>query len=123
MFRDFSHRTLFEQTEAVANLYDNTNVMMWKLGPKEKKMGSYIVTTDFPFVHEVDPDSLAVKRKLSLDPMRDGMSMGTCAHFRREVGKNSSLNFHMMYNPLSLHPDFVLYRFHNSWEVKSRYKD
>ena len=106
-----------EQAEAVSNLYDNTNVMLWKLGPASKDVGSYIATTDFPYVHEIDPDTLAVKQKLGLDPITDGISMGTCSHFRREVGKDSSINFHMIYNLMTLRPDFAIYRFGNTWEV------
>ena len=107
----------------VANLFDNTNVMLWKLGPVNEKAGTYIATTDFPYVHEIDPDTLAVKKKVGMDLLQDGISMQSCAHFRREVGKNSSLNFHMMYNPLRLKPDFVLYRFENSMEVRGNGPD
>ena len=57
--------------------------------------------------------TLAVKQKLSVE----GMSLGSCSHWRREVGTDNSLNFHIFYNPLSLHEDFVLYRFGNTWEV------
>jgi len=107
-----------EQPVAVSNLYDNTNVMLWKLGATNSRNGTYIATTDFPVVHEIDPDTLAVKQKLGMNMMTDGISMQTCSHFRREAGKDTSINFHMMYNPITLMPDFVLFRFGNNWEVR-----
>ena len=101
------------------NGFDNTNVMLWKLGPADKNTGSYISVTDYPDVHEMDPNTLAVKEKQGLNPLTDGISMGSCAHWRREAGKDSSINFHMIYNPLTFRPDFVLYRSGNSYEVRN----
>ena len=103
--------------EGAVNGFDNTNVMLWKLGPADKNIGSYISVTDYPDVHEMDPDSLAVRHKWGLNQLTEGISLGSCAHWRREVGKDSSINFHMIYNPLTLKPDFVLYRFGNTYEV------
>ena len=111
-------RTLFEVAEAVVNSYDNTNVMLWKLGPADKNVGMYIATTDYPYVHEIDPDTLAVRHKWGLNQLTDGISLGSCSHWRREVGTDNSLNFHMIYNALTLHEDFTLYRFGNTWQVK-----
>jgi len=111
---------LFELAEGVINGYDNTNVMMWKLGPKDKNDGIYIATTDYPYVHEMDPDTLAVKHKWGLNQLTDGMSLGSCSHWRREVGSDNSLNFHMMFNPLTLHQDFVLYRFGSTWQDRKQ---
>ena len=91
---------MFEIMEGAVNGFDNTNVMLWKLGPADKNTGTYISTTDFPFVHEMDPDTLAVKQKWGLNALTDGISLGSCSHWRREVGKDSSLNYHMMYNCL-----------------------
>ena len=102
--------------EGAVNGFDNTNVMLWKLGPADKTIGSYIAVTDYPYVHEMDPDSLAVRHKWGLN-ITEGISLGSCAHWRREVGKDSSINFHMIYNPLTLKPDFVLYRFGNTFQV------
>jgi len=110
--------TMMEQPVAVSNLYDNTNVMLWKLGATNSRNGTYIATTDFPVVHEIDPDTLAVKQKLGMNMMTDGISMQTCSHFKREAGKDTSINFHMMYNPITLMPDFVLFRFGNNWEER-----
>jgi hypothetical protein len=105
--------------EGAVNGFDNTNVMLWKLGPADKNTGTYIATTDFPYVHEMDPDTLAVKHKWGLNELTDGISLGSCSHWRREVGKDSSIQYHMIYNPLTLRPDFVLYRFGNTWQVSS----
>jgi len=107
---------LLELAEGVRNGFDNTNVMLWKLGPADKEVGMYVATTDYPMVHEIDPDTLAVKHVWDFNIFIDGMSLGSCSHWKREVGKDTSLNFHMMYNPLSLHLDFVLYRFGNTWQ-------
>jgi len=109
---------LFELAEGVVNGYDNTNVMLWKLGPNDKETGMYIATTDYPYVHEMDPDTLAVKHKWGLNQITDGMSLGSCSHWRREVGKTTSINFHMMFNPLGLSENFVLYRFGNTWQER-----
>ena len=117
MFNTLFLRNVFEMMEGAVNGFDNTNVMLWKLGPADKNTGTYISTTDFPYVHEMDPDTLAVKQKWGLNALTDGISLGSCSHWRREVGKDSSLNYHMMYNPNKLHPDFVIYRFGNSFEV------
>ena len=111
------HRNVFEMMEGAVNGFDNTNVMLWKLGPADKNIGSYIAVTDYPDVHEMDPDSLAVMHKWGLNELTEGISLGSCAHWRREVGKDSSINFHMIYNPLTLRPDFVLYRFGNTFQV------
>jgi carotenoid cleavage dioxygenase-like enzyme len=109
---------VFEMLEGAVNGFDNTNVMLWKLGPADKNIGSYISVTDYPDVHEMDPDSLAVRHKWGLNQLTEGISLGSCAHWRREVGKDSSINFHMIYNPLTLKPDFVLYRFGNTYEER-----
>jgi hypothetical protein len=114
-------RNLFEVAEGVVNGYDNTNVMLWKLGPAVKETGMYIATTDYPYVHEMDPDTLAVKNKLGLNQLTEGISLGSCSHWRREVGTDNSLNFHMIYNALHIAEDFVLYRFGSTWEVKKYY--
>ena len=74
--------------------YDNTNVMLWRLGPEDASAATYIATTDFPLVHEVDPASLAVIAYRTPSPIRDGLSMSSCSHWRREVGADSSLQFH-----------------------------
>jgi len=108
---------VWEMMEGAVNGYDNTNVMLWKLGPADKDQGSYIAVTDFPDVHEIDPDTLAVKQKWGLSPT-EGISLGSCAHWRREAGKNTSINFHMVYNPLTLKPDFVLYRFGDNYQER-----
>ena len=46
-----------EVMEGINNGFDNTNVMLWKLGPEDRNIGEYIAVTDYPYVHEVDPDS------------------------------------------------------------------
>merc|ERR1719150_3653377 len=107
--------------------------MLWKLGPEDKSDGQvcffdicfisyvfflqYLAVTDFPYVHEVDPDTFAVKAKYGLN-MMEGISMSSSAHWRREVNKDSSLQFHMIYNPITMKADFALYRFHSTWEER-----
>ena len=56
--------------EGLSNGYDNTNVMLWKLGGANKKVGQYLAVTDYPYVHEVDPDTLAVKKMRMEDDLR-----------------------------------------------------
>ena len=106
-----------ELVEGLINGYDNTNVLVWKLGPEDKSIGEYIAATDYPLVHQMDMETLAVKGKAELNMIRDGMSIGSCAHWRREVGSSNSLNYHIIMNPISLEMDFTLYRFKHSWEV------
>merc|ERR1739838_474495 len=91
---------VFEMMEGAVNGFDNTNVMLWKLGPTDKDKGIYISVTDFPTVHEMDPDTLAVKQKLGLNELTDGISLGSCAHWRREAGKDSSIKFPMHHKSL-----------------------
>ena len=50
--------------------------------------------------------------------MMEGISMSSSAHWRREVNKDSSLQFHMIYNPITMKADFALYRFHSAWEER-----
>ena len=69
--------------EADVNGYDNINVMLWKLGPADKDKGIYIATGHLPYVHEIDPDTLAVKHKWGLNPHTDGISMASCPHWHR----------------------------------------
>ena len=66
-------------------------------------------------MHEINPDTLAVKAKYSLS-MMEGISMSSSSHFRREVNKDSSLQFHMIFNPFTMTTDFTLYRFFSTWE-------
>jgi len=105
--------TILELFNVFQNLYDNTNVMLWKLGPEDSSVGQYLAVTDYPKVNLIDPKTLAVKDLLTIDPS-EGTSMASCAHWRREVGKNTSLNFHVMYDFFSGNNNFVLYRFGNS---------
>jgi len=104
-----------EMMDMMTNMYDNTNVMLWKLGPKDPSVGQYLAVTDFPQAHEIDPHTLAVRGKKTI-PVTDGISMASCAHWRREVGRDTSLQYHMLYNPLTMKPDFALYRFGDTWE-------
>jgi len=97
-------------------LFDNTNVILWRLGPEDPNNATYIATTDYPVVHKIDPESLAVTGKHWWIGM-DGVSLMTAAHWRREVGSDNSLIFHQMFNPLNpMHPVFVLYRFGSTVE-------
>merc|ERR1712088_741983 len=50
--------------------------------------------------------------------MMEGISMSSPDHWRREVNKDSSLQFHMIYNPITMKADFALYRFHSTWEER-----
>ena len=34
------------------------------VGPPEKEKGMYIATTDYPLVHEIDPNTLRVKQAI-----------------------------------------------------------
>ena len=77
------------------HLYDNTNVILWRLGPQDPEQATYIATTDYPLVNKIDPDSLAVTGS-HRPPITDGISMSSCSHWTREIGTDNSLNFHMV---------------------------
>ena len=55
--------TPVESVRGVANQYDNTNVILWRLGPEDVNNATYIATTDYPLVHFIDPETLAVTGK------------------------------------------------------------
>ena len=55
--------------KGVVNGFDNTNYMLWKLGSKSPDDGIYIATTKYPYIHEIDPDKLFVKKKLQLNQL------------------------------------------------------
>jgi len=107
---------LWETAEGVKNLYDNTNVLMWRLGSAEN--GSYIATTDYPLVHYINPDTLAVTG-VNTPPIFGGMSLTTGSHWIREIGKDTSLNYHLMLNPLNpMHPNMCLFRYGNNMDER-----
>lgn len=106
---------LLDMMTVVLHGYDNTNVMLWRLGSEDN--GQYIATTDYPLVHEVDMDTLAVKQQLTLSAIKDGVSLASCSHWLREVGKDTSLNFHVMLG-MDGTQVFKLYRFGNNWDER-----
>jgi len=99
-----------EIMEGVINNYDNTNVILWRLGPEDKDKAQYIATTDYPLVNIIDPDTLAVTGQ-KRPSILDGISMSSSSHWRRELGTDNSLNFHLMLNTTTLKPDLALYRY------------
>ena len=107
--------SLTEMMQGFINNFDNTNVLMWRLGPEDPSKATYIATTDFPLVHIINPDTLAVTGR-NTPPITHGYSLQTASHWTREIGSDSSLNYHLMYNPLTLRPDFVLYRYGSSMD-------
>merc|ERR1719384_1144309 len=111
--------SLTEMMAGILHLYDNTNVLMWRLGPEDPDNATYIATTDYPLVNFIDPVSLAVTGNYQPNPLTDGLSMQSSSHWRREIGTENSLNYHMMYNPRTLKPDFVLYRYGRTIEDKT----
>merc|ERR1711936_608575 len=111
--------SLTEMMAGVLHLFDNTNVLLWRLGSEDPQNATYIATTDYPLVNIIDPDSLAVTGKYQPNPLTEGISMQSSSHWRREVGTDNSLNYHMMYNPLTLKPDFILYRYGRTMEDKT----
>ena len=62
-----------EQMQGMLNWYDNTNVLLWRLGAGDTN-ATYIATTDFPLVNIIDPDTLAVTGR-NIPPLADGISM------------------------------------------------
>jgi len=104
-----------EMVVGTMNFYDNTNVWLWKLGPEDAEEGQYLAVTDWPQVHEVDPHTLAIKAKYGLS-LTEGVSMASSTHWRREVGKDTSLQYHMLYNPITNKIDFTLFRFGSTWQ-------
>ena len=111
--------SLTEMMAGMLHLYDNTNVILWRLGPEDPDNATYIATTDYPLVNLIDPVSLAVTGNYQPNPLTDGISMQSSSHWRREIGTENSLNYHMMYNPATLRPDFVLYRYGRTMEERS----
>jgi len=106
--------TSAEFVEAIINNYDNTNVILWRLGPEDINNATYMATTDYPLVHFMDPESLAVTGKHKWMNLQDGISAMSSSHWRRVVGSDDSLNFHQkvedFLNPF--HPMvFHLYRY------------
>ena len=97
------------------HLFDNTNVILWRLGAEDPNNANDVATTDYPLVHHIDPVTLRVTDNYMFcllgGHIKDGITMMTSAHWRREVGSDSSLNFYFKYNPTTLKPDFVLYRY------------
>ena len=106
-----------EMMESLLHGYDNTNVILWRLGPEDPDNATYIATTDYPLVNKIDPETLAVTGH-HRPPITEGFSMSSCSHWTREIGTDNSLNFHLMYHPLTLKLDFVLYRYQNMVEEK-----
>jgi len=71
-----------------------------------------MATTDFPLVHFIDPETLAVTGKHDWQNIYEGFSMTSASHWRREIGSDNSLNFHQKLNLLDpMHPEFKLYRY------------
>ena len=95
----------------VGNGNDNTNMMVWRLGPEDD--GQYLAVGDFQIVQEMDMDSLVVKNSKEFDQK----SIATSAHWRREVGANSSINFHIIEND-SGGLNVTLFRFNSTYEVR-----
>ena len=84
--------SMMEMAEGMANMYDNTNVLLWRLGSPAN--GTYIATTDYPKVHYIDPDTLAVTGVNTPNPIQ-GVSLQTASHWTREIGTDNSLNYHV----------------------------
>jgi len=109
---------LSEMFAMASNGYDNTNVMLWRLGGEDKNNAQYIATTDFPAVHEIDIDTLAVVKKHELNSFKDGISESSCAHWRREVDSTTSLQFHQIIHPITRKLEFQLFRFGNNFDER-----
>ena len=111
--------SLTEMMAGLVHMFDNTNVLLWRLGPEDPDSATYIATTDYPLVNIIHPLSLAVTGTHQPSPLTDGLSLQSSSHWRREVGTDNSLNYHIMYNPLTLNTDFVLYRYGRTLEDKT----
>jgi len=108
--------SLLELYEAMQNGMDNTNIVLWKIGPANKEIGEYIALTDMSSAHKIDPDTLAVMELLEVP---DGIAIGSSCHWRREVGRNSSLNFQIYPDLMHLAYQFTLSRTGNTWQDMS----
>jgi len=106
--------SVLEMVQAMTNGYDNTNVLVYRLGPEDKEKAQYLAVTDYPSVSEIDIDTLAFKRKLEMNPLLDGITGASCAHWRKEIGKDTSLNFEIMQELFG--QKFKLYRFGDNYE-------
>ena len=126
--QDFS---LAEQMEGFSHGYDNTNVITWRLGGADSEEKTYLATTDAPLVHIIDPETLGVKEQVQYDifswclviclqympPFPEELTLGSSSHWRREIGTNNSINFHINQNIFfQLH--FHLLRFGSNLEDK-----
>ena len=103
-------RTQEQFTEMVNNGNDNANMKVWRLGSEDD--GQYLAVGNFPAVQEMDMDSLIVKEAKQFDQK----SLATSPHWRREVGANSSINFHIMENDNG-GVNMTLFRFNSTYEV------
>ena len=56
----------------MSNFKEELNLKTNKLlkGPAEKDRGMYISVTDYPIAYEIDPETLGVKKELTLDLMQ-----------------------------------------------------
>merc|ERR1712172_239081 len=54
--------------------------------------------------------------KLHKFTFKEGEVSFSSTHWRREVGKDSSLQYHMLYNPITNKIDFTLFRFGSTWQ-------
>ena len=107
--------SLGESIQGFLHGYDNTNVLLWRLGPQDRRNATYIATTDAPLVNIIDPDTLAVTAEHA-PAAADGVVLASSSHWRRELGTDNSLNFYFVYNTETRKPEFVLHRYGASME-------
>jgi len=96
----------------------NPNVAFHKLGPESDPDGVYMATTDVPHFLEFDPHTLEATGELTFNVL-PRVLLTSSAHWRREVGADTSLNFHTtggFLPPHELH--FSLDRFGKNWEER-----
>ena len=96
--------------EMVTNGNDNTNMMIWRLGSRNQPQ--YIATGESLMVHEIDMDTLDVIEAKVFDQK----TLATSSHWRRDIGANSSINFHIIDNGNG-GVNFTLFRFNETYEV------
>ena len=70
--------SLTEMMAGLVHMFDNTNVLLWRLGPEDPDSATYIATTDYPLVNIIHPLSLAVTGTHQPSPLTTPSTTTSC---------------------------------------------
>jgi len=107
--------SLAEDITANMNGNVNPNVAFHKLGPESDPEGVYIATTDIQTAVQFDPHTLEGMGELTLNAGGVRLMLTSSAHWRREVGADTSLNFYISLSMLTNQYHLSLYRYGSTW--------